>query len=88
MKLEKTDEKVPYEKCVICETETPYKITEHIDLRHGYIEGCGQLCETCYSHGSDNEMIVIPKSFFRNYPNDSELGSKLRKYYYEKYYRN
>ena len=37
--MKNADEKVPYEKCVICETETPYKITEHIDLRHGYIEG-------------------------------------------------
>jgi hypothetical protein len=35
--------------CVSCGKETPYDIDTHIDLRHCYIEGAGQLCEECFS---------------------------------------
>ena len=36
------------EKCVICNEETPYNRSDHIDMRNYYIEGCGQLCAKCY----------------------------------------
>lgn len=35
------------EFCVICSDPTPYLKTTPIDERSGYIEGVGQLCETC-----------------------------------------
>lgn len=37
------------EKCVICENFTPYLYNTPILLRKYYIEGGGQLCETCYN---------------------------------------
>jgi hypothetical protein len=33
-----------YDKCVICGKETPYLVSTHIDMRVGYVEGCGQGC--------------------------------------------
>lgn len=36
------------EKCVICGKETPYKISDHIDMRENYVEGAGQLCSECF----------------------------------------
>lgn len=33
-----------YDKCVICGKETPYLVSTHIDMRIGYVEGCGQGC--------------------------------------------
>lgn len=36
-----------YDKCVLCGKETPYKRSTHIDMRVGYVEGCGQVCEEC-----------------------------------------
>jgi hypothetical protein len=34
----------PYDKCVMCGKESPYKMSTHIDNRIGYIEGSGQGC--------------------------------------------
>ena len=34
--------------CVSCGAETSYKKTDHTDFRYGYIEGAGQLCQTCH----------------------------------------
>ena len=36
------------ENCVVCNEETPYNRSDHIDMRNYYIEGCGQLCAKCY----------------------------------------
>lgn len=33
-----------YDLCVICGKKTPYKTTDHIDYRIGYVEGVGQTC--------------------------------------------
>ena len=38
-----------YDRCVICNKETPYLRSTHIDMRYCYIEGSGQLCEDCYN---------------------------------------
>jgi hypothetical protein len=38
-----------YDHCVLCGVETAYKRSTHVDMRHGYIEGAGQLCPNCYS---------------------------------------
>jgi hypothetical protein len=42
--IKKIDE---YDKCVKCGVVTPYKKTDHVDQRMYYLEGAGQLCETC-----------------------------------------
>ncbi len=36
------------DKCVLCGAETPYTKKTHIDSRLFYVEGCGQLCRTCW----------------------------------------
>jgi len=33
--------------CVSCGKETKYPKNLHIDSRHHYIEGAGQLCDEC-----------------------------------------
>ena len=37
-----------HDDCVMCGTHTEYRVTDHIDMRQGYVEGCGQLCIGCY----------------------------------------
>jgi len=37
------------EKCVSCGEDTPYTFSENIYNRNWYVEGAGQLCETCYN---------------------------------------
>lgn len=32
------------DRCVICGKISPYKISQHIDTRIGYVEGAGQGC--------------------------------------------
>ena len=71
------------ETCVLCGAETPYKFHEHIDMRYGYIEGCGQLCEKCYNAGTNREQILVPVSLIQNNPNDFDLGGKVRQLYWE-----
>ncbi len=71
--------------CVICGCETPYDFETHIDMRHGYIEGVGQLCIKCYKKSSDRENIMIPKSLIDQYPNNMQLGEAVRKFYYDNY---
>jgi hypothetical protein len=71
------------ELCVLCGAETPYKFYEHIDMRYGYVEGCGQLCEKCYDKGTNREHFLIPATIVNSTPNDAELGSKVRKLYWE-----
>jgi hypothetical protein len=36
-----------YEICCLCGRQTPYRTSDHIDLRLNYVEGAGQLCEAC-----------------------------------------
>ncbi len=36
------------ECCVLCEAETQYTVSDHIDNRMFYIEGAGQLCSDCH----------------------------------------
>jgi hypothetical protein len=76
-----------YEDCILCGEKTTTLKTTHIDFRTGYIEGAGQLCRECYMKGSSEgrEHISIPKHFVKTYPNDAELGEKVRQFYYQNY---
>jgi hypothetical protein len=66
------------EICVSCGKVTPYEIDTHIDQRHGYIEGLGQLCKTCFDKTPNVDVITIPIELIRETPNDMELGKKVR----------
>ena len=79
MKL-KADE---YDHCVLCGVETAHKRSTHIDMRHGYIEGAGQLCPNCYSRGTEHGAIAVDYNIILGTPNDQELGAKVRKLYWE-----
>ena len=72
-----------FDHCVLCGVETPYKRSTHIDMRIGYIEGAGQLCSKCHNRGSNHNHLVIPEWMVENYPNDQELGGKVRELYWE-----
>lgn len=74
---------MPKDHCVLCNVETPYDFSTHIDLRTGYIEGVGQLCHICYSAGSTRRQILIDHKTIIDTPNDMELGSKVRKMFFE-----
>ena len=76
-----------YEDCILCGDKTTTLKTTHVDFRTGYIEGAGQLCRDCYMKGSSEsrEHISIPKHYVKTYPNDAELGEKVRQFYYENY---
>ncbi len=50
---ERTIIKSNIEKCVLCESDTEYLVTDHIDNRLHYIEGAGQLCGKCYKAVND-----------------------------------
>lgn len=78
---------MPKEICILCGKETHEEITTHIDFRTGYVEGAGQLCIECYRKGnqSNRSHITIPEDYIKSYPNDMELGSKVRSFYYENY---
>jgi hypothetical protein len=78
---------MPNEICILCGKETTVDINTHVDFRIGYIEGAGQLCISCYQKGnqSSRELITIPKDLVLNTPNDMELGSKVRQYYWNEY---
>lgn len=69
------------DKCVLCDAETPYDESVHIDDRHGYVEGTGQLCKACYSRGAERTHTAIPNHLIQNTPNDQELGNKVRLIY-------
>lgn len=64
--------------CVICGVETPYEFETHIDLRCGYVEGLGQLCEKC-NRSKETKNLCIPIDLIRDTPNDMELGEKVRR---------
>ena len=44
-----TKDGVQYENCVICNKALDIPVSQHIDLRYGYVEGAGQLCIHCYN---------------------------------------
>ena len=71
-----------FEHCILCGVETSVKIGTHIDMRHGYIEGAGQLCPNCYSRGTEHGAIAVDYNTILGTPNDQELGSKVRKLYW------
>lgn len=71
------------DKCVICGDPSPYDFDVDINYRHFYVEGAGQLCQDCYLN-MNNENIAVPKKLIKQYPNDSELGQKVRELYYKK----
>ena len=76
----KTDK---FDHCIVCGVETAYKRSTHIDMRHGYIEGAGQLCPNCYSRGTEHGAIAVDYNIILGTPNDQELGAKVRKLYWE-----
>ena len=71
-----------FEHCILCGVETSVKIGTHIDMRHGYIEGAGQLCPNCYSRGTEHGAVAVDYNTILGTPNDQELGSKVRKLYW------
>jgi hypothetical protein len=71
-----------FEHCILCGVETSVKIGTHIDMRHGYIEGAGQLCPNCYSKGTEHGAVAVDYNTILGTPNDQELGSKVRKLYW------
>ena len=78
---------MPNEKCVLCGKETDIDITTHIDSRIGYEEGLGQLCISCYLKGTNREHMVIPTYLVNLYPNNQELGSKVRELFYNLFHK-
>lgn len=75
------------EICIVCGKETTVDVSTHVDFRIGYIEGAGQLCTECYVNGnaSSREQILIPKHWINLYPNNYQLGEKIRQYYWSEY---
>ena len=71
----------PIEKCVVCGKETAYKFNDDINFRHGYVEGAGQTCQTCYALGTDREYIAVPAVLIKETPNNYDLGEKVRALY-------
>ena len=50
------------DKCVSCGVDTQYDEFDHIDSRHFYIEGAGQLCCDCYDSIYNVMSTQSPKS--------------------------
>jgi hypothetical protein len=73
-----------FEHCILCGVETAVKIGTHVDMRHGYIEGAGQLCPNCYNRGTEHGAIAVDYNTILGTPNDQELGAKVRKLYWER----
>lgn len=72
------------EKCVTCGVHTKYNISDHIDVRYGYVEGVGQLCHSCYGGtGTPKWYMNVDYSLILNTPNDMELGKKVRSAFFE-----
>lgn len=77
------------EKCVLCGTETPYEENTHIDLRHGYVEGCGQVCRECWdktypkAEMPEDGYLTITRKMVLDTPNDQMLGEAVRKLFYQ-----
>jgi len=35
------------DRCVLCKAPTNFEKNDPIEMRTGYVEGCGQLCSSC-----------------------------------------
>ncbi len=70
------------ETCVVCGRETTVDVDTHIDLRSGYIIGFGQLCTPCFNRSEPNDVNVTLKELITKYPNNYELGEKIREFYH------
>jgi hypothetical protein len=58
----KTDndfEVVPFEKCIVCEKETDVPKNLNVDYRLNYVDGAGQLCNSCYSNLDNRKYIKV-----------------------------
>lgn len=76
----KTITNMAKETCVMCGVETKYDTNDHVDFRHGYVEGLGQTCPKCAKlHNINEVMIEIPGEMIRNTPNNYDLGEKVRR---------
>jgi hypothetical protein len=42
-------EQPQFETCVVCNIDTNVPKSIHVDFRHHYVEGAGQLCFDCYT---------------------------------------
>jgi len=69
--------------CIVCGAETAYDFETHVDVRVGYIEGVGQLCQKCWNRGTERRHFTVPFDTVYNTPNDQELGAKVRQLCYE-----
>lgn len=76
---------VETEKCVLCNNDTGVPVSTHVDYRSFYVEGAGQLCKKCYESTNDRDLVTVPRSYFKLYPNNYDLGEKLRGYYHQNY---
>lgn len=43
----KSDSMSEIDYCVACGAPTPFRKNDPIEMRTGYVEGCGQLCGSC-----------------------------------------
>lgn len=71
--------------CVLCGKDSGINKSTHVDFRYHYVEGAGQLCSECYNVAQEREMVCVPKNYFKRYPNNYDLGEKLRSFFYENY---
>jgi hypothetical protein len=71
------------DKCILCGEDSSYDFETHVDMRDGYIEGAGQLCIKCWNKGTERRHMTVPMNLVYDTPNDQELGTKVRKLYYE-----
>ena len=44
-----------HDKCVMCGEETEYAEMDHINARNFYVDGAGQLCQTCFDEEHNYE---------------------------------
>lgn len=55
-----TEEK--YERCVLCRRDMSIRVSADLDTRPYYMEGCGQLCPSCYTalrEGSEQTKLSL-----------------------------
>jgi len=78
---------MPNEKCILCGEETNIDVTTHVDSRVGYEDGSGQICVTCHLKEISREQMVIPTYLVNLYPNNQELGSKVRQMFYNLFHK-
>ena len=57
--MENNKSKTEMDTCVYCGKETKYPKYLNIDFRENYIEGAGQLCDTCGKNICDKKTTDI-----------------------------